>query len=67
MCLISSKQLYDFLTSDIGYPIESDRWTALDKFDISQLLPTKYSINIPNVFSGYQYNKQCMYVCEVDF
>ena len=41
--------------SDIGYLIESDRWTALDKLYITQLLPTEYSINITNGFGGYQY------------
>jgi len=55
---MSSEPLYDFPTLDIQYPIESDRWTASDKLDITQLLPTKYSINITNIFGGYQYNKQ---------
>ena len=59
--------LYGFPTSDIEYPIESDRQTALDKLYITQLLPTRYPINITNAFGGYQYNKQCMYVYEVDF
>jgi hypothetical protein len=50
--------LYGFLTLDIEYPIELDRRTALDKLYITQLLPTKYPINITNAFGGYQYNKQ---------
>ena len=49
---------------DIGYPIELNRWTASDKLYITQLLPTRYSINITNTFGGYQYNKQWMYVYE---
>jgi hypothetical protein len=54
--------------SDIGYAIESNRRTAWDKLHITQLLPTRYSINITNAFSGYQYSKQlCMYVYEVHF
>ena len=49
--------------SNFGYPIESDRQTASDKLYITQLLPTKYSINITNTFGGgYQYNKKSMYV-----
>jgi len=52
---------------DIGYPIESDRRTASDKLYITQLLPTRYSINVTNTFGGYQYNKQWMYVYEEDF
>jgi len=44
--------------SDIEYPIESNRWTASDKLYITQLLPTRYSINITKAFGGYQYNKQ---------
>ena len=53
--------------SDIEYQIESDRWTALDKRYITQLLPTEYSINITNAFGGCQYNKQWIYVYEMDF
>jgi hypothetical protein len=37
--------LYGFPMSDIEYPIESDRWTALDKLYITQLLPTRYQYN----------------------
>jgi len=59
--------LSGFPMSDIGYPIELDRRTALDKLYITQLLPTRYSINIMNTFGGYQYNKQWMYVYEADF
>ena len=59
--------LSGFPMSDIGYPIESDRQTASDKLNITQLLPTRYSINVTNTFGGYQYNKQCMYVYEEDF
>jgi hypothetical protein len=55
-----------FPTSDIGYPIKSDRQTTSDKLYITQLLPTEYSINMTNGFSGYQYNKQWMYVYGVD-
>jgi hypothetical protein len=55
-----------FPTSDIGYPIRSDRRTMSDKLNITQLLPTEYSINITNRFGGYQYNKQWMYVYGVD-
>ena len=55
-----------FLTSDIGYPIKSDRRTTSDKLYITQLLPTEYSINITNGFGGYQYNKQWMSVYGVD-
>jgi hypothetical protein len=50
--------LSGFPTSDIGYPIKSDRRTMSDKLYITQLLPTEYSINITNGFGGYQYNKQ---------
>jgi len=50
--------LYGFLMSDIEYPIESDRRTALDKLYITQLLPTRYPINKTNAFGGYQYSKQ---------
>jgi hypothetical protein len=52
---------------DIGCPIESDRWTASDKLYITQLLTTRYSINVTNTFGGYQYNKQWMYVYAEDF
>ena len=55
-----------FPTSDIGYPIKSDRQTTSDKLYITQLLPTEYSINMTNGFSRYQYNKQWMYVYGVD-
>ena len=55
---MSIKPLYDFPMSDIGYTIESDRWTSSDKLDITQLLPTKYSINIMNAFGRYQYNRK---------
>ena len=61
------ESLSGFLMSDIGYLIESDRRTASDKLYITQLLPTRYSINVTNTFSGYQYNKQWMYVYEEDF
>jgi len=37
-----------FPTSDIEYLIESNRWTASDKLYITQLLPTRYPINITN-------------------
>ena len=56
-----------FPTSDIGYPIKSDRRTTSDKLYITQLLPTEYSINITNRFGGYQYNKQWMYVYDQAF
>ena len=59
--------LSGFPTSDIGYPIKSDRRTTSDKLYITQLLPTEYSINITNGFGGYQYNKQCMYVYDQAF
>ena len=59
--------LSGFPTSDIEYPIESDRRTTSDKLYITQLLPTEYSINITNGFGGYQYNKQCMYVYDQAF
>jgi len=42
---MSRESLSGFPMSDIEYLIESDRWTALDKFYITQLLPTRYSIN----------------------
>jgi hypothetical protein len=64
---MSREPLSSFPTLDIEYPIESDRWTASDKLYITQLLPTRYSINITNAFGGYQYNKQWMYIYEVDF
>jgi hypothetical protein len=64
---MSREPLSDFLMSDIGYLIESNRRTAWDKLHITQLLPTRYSINITNAFGRYQYNKQCMYVYEADF
>jgi hypothetical protein len=39
--------LYDFSMSDIEYLIEPDRQTVSDKqLYITQLLPTRYSINI---------------------
>jgi hypothetical protein len=53
MCPTSNEPLYDFPTSDIGYPIESDRRIALHKLHITRFLPTRYSINIPDVFGGY--------------
>jgi hypothetical protein len=59
--------LSGFPTLDIEYLIESDRRTTLDKLYITQLLPTEYSINITNRFSGYQYNKQTMYVYDQAF
>ena len=59
--------LSGFLMSHIGYPIELDRRTALDELYITQLLPTRYSINVTNTFGRYQYNKECMYVFEGDF
>jgi len=55
---MSRKPLSGFLTLDIGYPIESDRWTALDKLYITQLLPAEYPIIVTNAFGRYQYNKQ---------
>jgi hypothetical protein len=55
---MSREPLSGFLMLDIEYLIESDRWTALDKLYITQLLPTRYSINITNAFGGYQYKKQ---------
>jgi hypothetical protein len=58
MCPMIREPLYGFLTLDIEYPIESDRRTASDKLYITQLLPTRYPINIMNAFGGYQYNKQ---------
>ena len=64
---MSFEPLSGFSMSDIEYPIELDRRTTLDKLYITQLLPTRYSINITNAFGGYQYNKQCMYVYEEDF
>jgi hypothetical protein len=39
----------------------------LDKLYITQLIPTEYSINITNGFSGYQYDKQWMYVYDQAF
>jgi hypothetical protein len=66
-CLMIREPLYGFPTSDIEYPIELDRWTASDKLYITQLLHTRYPINITNALSGYQYNKQWIYVYEVDF
>jgi hypothetical protein len=63
---MSREPLSGFPTLDIEYPIESDKRTALDKPYITQLLPTRYSINITNTFSGYQYKKWWMYVYEVD-
>jgi hypothetical protein len=50
MCPMIREPLYGFPMSDIEYPIESDRQTALDKLYITQLLPTRYSINITNTF-----------------
>jgi len=67
MCPISREPLSGCLTSDIGYTIESNRWTTLDKLYITQLLPTRYPINVANIFDGYQYNKQWMYIYEADF
>ena len=64
---MSRELLSGFPTSDIGYPIKSDRRTTSDKLYITQLLPTEYSIDITNGFSGYQYNKQCMYVYDQAF
>jgi hypothetical protein len=55
---MSREPLSGFPTSDIGYPIKSDRRTTSDKLYITQLLPTEYSINITNTFGGYEYNKQ---------
>ena len=63
---MSRELLSGFPTSDIGYPIKSDRRTTSDKLYITQLLLTEYSINITNRFGGYQYNKQWMYVYGVD-
>ena len=57
-CPMIFEPLPGFPMSDIGYPIESDRRTASDKLYITQLLPTRYSINVTNTFGGYQYNKQ---------
>ena len=59
--------LSGFPMLDIEYLIESDRRTASDKLYITQLLPTRYSINVTNAFGRYQYNKQCMYVYGEDF
>jgi len=67
MCLMIFEPLSGFPMSDIEYLIESDRRTASDKLYITQLLPTRYSINVTNAFSGYQYNKQWMYVYGEDF
>jgi len=64
---MSFELLSGFSMLDIEYLIELDRWTALDKLYITQLLPTRYSINITNTFGRYQYNKECMYVYEEDF
>ena len=64
---MSREPLSSFPMSDIEYLIESDRWTASDKLYITPLLPTRYSINIKNAFGGYKYNKQWMYIYEVDF
>ena len=64
---MSRQSLSGFLTLDIEYLIESDRRTASDNLYITQLLPTRYSINITKAFSGYQYNKQWMYIYEMDF
>ena len=35
-----------FPTSDIGYPIKSNRWTTSDQLYITQLLPTEYSFGV---------------------
>jgi hypothetical protein len=53
-CPMIREPLYGFLMSDIEYPIEFDRRTALDKLYITQLLPTRYSINITNTFGECQ-------------
>ena len=37
-----------------GFPM-LDRRTASDKLYITQLLPTRYSINVTNTFGGYQW------------
>ena len=54
-------------TSDIEYSIVLDMRRASDKLYITQLLCTRYSINITNAFGRYQYNKQWMYVYGEDF
>ena len=41
-CPMGGESLYAFPTSDIGYPIESDRRTAWLKLHTTQLLPTRY-------------------------
>jgi len=64
---MSREPLSGFPTSDIGYPIESDRRTMSDKLYITKLLPTEYSINITNGFGRYQYNKQSMNVYDRAF
>jgi hypothetical protein len=43
---MSNKLLYDFPTSDIGYPIESARQMAWYKLYITPLLPTGYSFGV---------------------
>ena len=57
LCPTSSKLLYDFPMSDIEYPTESDRQMAWYKLYITQLLPTRYSINITNVSADIKYNR----------
>ena len=43
---MSNKPLYDFPTSDIGYPIESARRMAWYKLYITPLLPIGYSFSV---------------------
>src|ERR1700729_2458299 len=45
--------LYGFPMSDIEYTIESVKQIALDKLYITQLLPTRYSINITEPLYGF--------------
>jgi hypothetical protein len=56
----------DFPTSDIEYLIESNRRTASDKLYITQLLPTRYSINITNACLDMNItNNECMYMMQI--
>ena len=68
---MSNKLLYDFPTSDIGYPIESARRMAWYKLYITPLLPTGYSFDVgrgqadywSDSYSryAYQFNIHSMY------
>jgi hypothetical protein len=47
------KNLSAFPTSDIEYTIESGEPTTVYRLPITPYLPTKYSIDVTNVFGGY--------------